>query len=214
MPTGSGCNRCSHPNHPRGVGRRSILVASGMASDGASAPGCPSARRRSRWQKAGVYRRRWATLPQQADGAGHLAGTSHCVDRTIRRAHQPAAGAKQGPRRSQREAAVRAASAPKSPGGPRATASPSPCSCARGRAMRPSSLRPGGRPGPSSARASGAPHGGRAGSWATSAIVVGRSGRLGGAMGFGARCRVSAAPGAPAPVSAPCPGGAITSSGG
>jgi transposase len=87
-----------------------------------------AASRFSRGQKAGLFRRILAALQQQADVAGQLDWTVHFVESTMIRAHQHAAGAKKGTRRSKREAAVRAASAPRSTCEPRATASPSPFS--------------------------------------------------------------------------------------
>jgi transposase len=65
-------------------------------------PWCTVASRFYRWQKAGVFRRILAALQQQADGAGQLDWTIHFVDSTIIRAHQHAAGAKKGTRRSKR----------------------------------------------------------------------------------------------------------------
>ena len=49
-----------------------------------------------RWRKAGLWDRLFATVQQQADANGHLDWDRHYVDGTIVRAHQHAAGAKQG----------------------------------------------------------------------------------------------------------------------
>jgi transposase len=53
-----------------------------------------------RWQKAGVFQQILDTLQQQADATGHVNWGLHYVDSTIVRAHQHAAGAKKGSRRS------------------------------------------------------------------------------------------------------------------
>ena len=53
-----------------------------------------------RWQKAGLFGQILGTLHQQAEATGHVNWALHDVDSTIVRAHQPAAGAKEGmPRR-------------------------------------------------------------------------------------------------------------------
>jgi transposase len=46
-----------------------------------------------RWRQAGLWARLCAAVPQPADAAGHLDWDIHCVDGTIVRAHQHAAGA-------------------------------------------------------------------------------------------------------------------------
>jgi transposase len=66
-----------------------------------------------RWRHAGVCHRLLDTLTPQA-AAGQLDGPRHCIDRTMIRAHQPAAGAQTGARQPKRAGAVRGASAPKS----------------------------------------------------------------------------------------------------
>jgi transposase len=55
-----------------------------------------------RWQKAGVFQHIFDALKQQADAAGQLDCQIHCVDNTIVRAHQHAAGAKKGLRKPRR----------------------------------------------------------------------------------------------------------------
>jgi transposase len=60
------------------------------------------ARRFYRWPKAGVFQQRFDTLKQQADAAGQFDWQTHCIDSTIVRAHQHAAGAKQGLRKPRR----------------------------------------------------------------------------------------------------------------
>jgi transposase len=63
-----------------------------------------------RWTRAGVWDRLFAAVQQQADAAGQIDWTLHCVDGTVIRAHQHAAGAKKGARRPRRWATARAAS--------------------------------------------------------------------------------------------------------
>jgi transposase len=64
-----------------------------------------------RWQKAGVWDRILSTLQRQADTEGRLDWTLHCVDSTVVRAHQHAAGAKGGMRPPRPLAAAVAATA-------------------------------------------------------------------------------------------------------
>jgi transposase len=52
-----------------------------------------------RWQRAGIWERILAAVQAQADAAGQLNWEVHYVDGTRIRAHQQAAGAKQGPQR-------------------------------------------------------------------------------------------------------------------
>jgi transposase len=49
-----------------------------------------------RWRKQGVWERILQTLQQQADAAGQVNWECHCVDSSVIRAHQHAAGAKGG----------------------------------------------------------------------------------------------------------------------
>jgi transposase len=49
-----------------------------------------------RWKRAGVWEKLFDTLKHQADADGRLNWLLHVVDSTIIRAHQHAAGAKQG----------------------------------------------------------------------------------------------------------------------
>jgi transposase len=76
-----------------------------------------------RWALAGVWQRVFAAVQQQADAAGRLDWEVHFVDGTVVRAHQHAAGAKGGTRQPRRSGGAKAASAPRSTCGPRATAS-------------------------------------------------------------------------------------------
>ncbi len=55
-----------------------------------------------RWRKAGVWDRLFAAIQQQADAAGKINWRIHYVDGTVIRAHQHAAGAKGGARKSKR----------------------------------------------------------------------------------------------------------------
>jgi transposase len=77
-----------------------------------------------RWTGAGVWDRLWAAVQRQADAAGALDWAVPCVDGTVVRAHQHAAGAKGGTQQPRRSAAVRAGSRPRSTAAPRAAASP------------------------------------------------------------------------------------------
>jgi transposase len=76
-----------------------------------------------RWTGADVWDRIFAAVQRQADAAGQLEWAVHCIDGTIVRAHQHAAGAKGGTRPRRRSAAARAASRPRSTSAPRAAAS-------------------------------------------------------------------------------------------
>lgn len=49
-----------------------------------------------RWQQAGIWDRILADLQREQDAAGQLDWAVHCIDSTIVRAHQHAAGAKGG----------------------------------------------------------------------------------------------------------------------
>jgi transposase len=49
-----------------------------------------------RWRNAGIVQRLFDTVKQQADATGQLDWDGHFSDSTIVRAHQHAAGAKQG----------------------------------------------------------------------------------------------------------------------
>jgi transposase len=49
-----------------------------------------------RWRKVGLFQRILDALKPQADAAGQLNWVLHCVDSTIIRAHQHAAGQKKG----------------------------------------------------------------------------------------------------------------------
>jgi transposase len=80
------------------------------------------ARRFYRWQKAGVFQRLFDVLKQQADATGQLDWQLHCIDSTIVRTHQHAAGAKKGIPRPKRSGAAKEASARKSTSGPRVRA--------------------------------------------------------------------------------------------
>ena len=67
-----------------------------------------------RWREAGVWDRVWAQLQAEADQADEIDWEVHCVDGTVIRAHQHAAGAKKQMPRLKRLAAAKADSAPKS----------------------------------------------------------------------------------------------------
>jgi transposase len=83
-------------------------------------PWRPVASRFYRWRQAGVCPRLLATLQQQTDAAGQLDWQRHCIESTIVRAHQQAAGATKGTLQPKHSGAARAASARKSTGGPKA----------------------------------------------------------------------------------------------
>ena len=55
-----------------------------------------------RWSRAGVWAGVLASLQAQADADGALDWTHHSIDSTLVRAHQHAAGAKRGARRTRR----------------------------------------------------------------------------------------------------------------
>lgn len=76
-------------------------------------PGRTVASRFSRWQKAGLWDPLFAAVQQHADATGQLDWGPPYDDGTIVRAHQHAAGAKQGARTPKRSAAGKAASVPK-----------------------------------------------------------------------------------------------------
>jgi transposase len=76
-----------------------------------------------RWQRAGVCQQLFDTLKQQADVTGQLDGDVHCIDRTIVRAHQHAAGATKGRPRPKRSGVAKGASARTSTSGPKAPVS-------------------------------------------------------------------------------------------
>ena len=77
-----------------------------------------------RWQQAGVWERALADLQRQGDAAGNLDWTLHCVDGSVVRAHQHAAGGKGG-RLTRHLAGVAVGSGRKSMSAPNAAASPS-----------------------------------------------------------------------------------------
>ena len=81
------------------------------------------ASRFSRWRRAGIWEHMFAAAQAQADRAGKIDWEVHYVDGTVVRAHQHAAGAKQGIRRPKREGAARADSVPKCTSARRGTAS-------------------------------------------------------------------------------------------
>ncbi len=66
-----------------------------------------------RWRRSGVWDRVLAALQAEGDAAGELDGTLHCVDGSVARAHQQAAGARKGAANG-RSAGAGAASAPSS----------------------------------------------------------------------------------------------------
>ncbi len=76
-----------------------------------------------RWRKAGVFPQLFHTLKQQADATGHLDRDVPCIESTIVRAHQHAAGAKKGMPRPKRSGAAKGASARQSTSGLTAPAS-------------------------------------------------------------------------------------------
>ena len=53
-----------------------------------------------RWRTEGLWQRMWENLMQQADAVGEIDWEVHFVDSTVVRAHQHAAGAKGGDRKS------------------------------------------------------------------------------------------------------------------
>ena len=76
-----------------------------------------------RWTRAGVWDGMLAAVQQQADAAGQLAWAVHCVDATVIRAHQHAAGAQGGTQKPRPSGAARAAFRPRSSSARRAAAS-------------------------------------------------------------------------------------------
>jgi transposase len=85
------------------------------------------ASRFSRWRKAGIVQHLFDTLTQPADALGQLDGDVHCLESTVVRAHQPAAGAQKGIPRPKRSGGVKGASARQSTAGLKAPGSSSPC---------------------------------------------------------------------------------------
>ncbi len=75
-----------------------------------------------RWQQAGVWERILAALQADGDARGDLDWSLHCVDGTVIRAHQHAAGANKGAA-TRPSAAAAAGSRPRSTCGPSAGAS-------------------------------------------------------------------------------------------
>jgi transposase len=67
---------------------RAVPARSGAWSPGAS--------RFSRWRQAGLWQRRFATVPPHADAEGTINGAMHAGDGTLVRAPQQAAGAPRG----------------------------------------------------------------------------------------------------------------------
>ena len=76
-----------------------------------------------RWRKGGVFQPLFDTLKQQADATGQLDGAVQCLDSTMIRAHQHAAGAKTGLPRPKRLDVAKAASGRKSTPVPQGRAS-------------------------------------------------------------------------------------------
>jgi transposase len=76
-----------------------------------------------RWQRAGIWERLFAAVQAQADAAGQLNWDVHDIDGTMIRAHQHAAGAKNGTQRPKPSAGAGAGSVPKSTYGPKEAAS-------------------------------------------------------------------------------------------
>ena len=72
-----------------------------------------------RWQKAGGFQPLCDTVKPQADATGQLDWDVHCIDSTIVRAHQQAAGAKKGMPTPKRSGGAERASARKSTSAPR-----------------------------------------------------------------------------------------------
>ena len=86
-------------------------------------PWRPVASRFSRWQQAGIWSQLLAAVQAHADAASQLNWEIHDLDGTMSRAHQHAAGAKQGPQRPTPSAAVGAGSGPQSTCEPKGVAS-------------------------------------------------------------------------------------------
>ncbi len=78
-----------------------------------------------RWQRAGIWDRILSALHATADAAGEFDWTLHCVDGSVIRAHQHAAGARKKGASIKRSAGVVAASAPSSMSALSVAASPS-----------------------------------------------------------------------------------------
>ena len=76
-----------------------------------------------RWTLGGVWDGIFAAVQRQADAAGQIDWTVHFVDGTVIRAHQHAAGAKGGTRRTRHSGGARAASRRRSTSERRAAAS-------------------------------------------------------------------------------------------
>ena len=76
-----------------------------------------------RWTVGGVWEQIFAAVQRQADGDGQIDRTVHFVDGTVVRAHQHAAGAKGGTRRTRHSGGARAASRRRSTSERRAAAS-------------------------------------------------------------------------------------------
>jgi transposase len=62
-----------------------------------------------RWRVAGVWDRIFAAVQREEDTAGHVDWSVQCVDGTVIRAHQHAAGAQKGGPRAKRSAGARVA---------------------------------------------------------------------------------------------------------
>jgi hypothetical protein len=67
-----------------------------------------------RWQRAGIWSQLLAAVPAQADAQGQLNWDVHCIDGTMIRAHQHAAGATKGTQSPTPSAAAGAGSVPTS----------------------------------------------------------------------------------------------------
>ena len=76
-----------------------------------------------RWQQAGIWSQLLAAVQAQADAHGQLHWDVHCIDGTMIRAHQHAAGAQKGPQSPKPSAAAAAGSGPQSTGEPKGVAS-------------------------------------------------------------------------------------------
>ena len=76
-----------------------------------------------RWQLAGIWDRILAVLQADADARGQLDWDLHCMDGSVVRAHQHAAGAKGGTRPRKRSVGAAADSAPSCTCAPRVAAS-------------------------------------------------------------------------------------------
>ena len=76
-----------------------------------------------RWQQAGIWSQLLAAVQAQADAHGQLHWDVHCIDGTMIRAHQHAAGAKKGAQSPKPSAAAGVGSVPKSTCEPKGVAS-------------------------------------------------------------------------------------------